>query len=75
MFTLKLINMWNDLSMKDKAAFIKVGVKNGLYSIDNIKAVYNKFSEGGFLDKGDDEKYYAYYTFVMSKSDVVVVIS
>lgn len=82
--------MWNDLSMKDKAAFIKVGVKNGLYSIDNIKAVYNKFSEGRFLDKGDDEKFYASHSELrgrlrtyppkpnkedVKKSDVVVVIN
>lgn len=82
--------MWNDLSMKDKASFIKVGVKNGLYSIDNIKAIYNKFSERGVLDKGDDEKYYALYPELrgrlrtyppkpnkedIKKSDVVVVIN
>ena len=54
---------WNDLSMRDRAAFIKVGVKNGLYSIQDIQKAYNKFAEGGFLneedDEEDDEKYYA----------------
>lgn len=49
---------WNDLSMRDRAAFIKVGVKNGLYSIQDIQKAYNKFAEGGFLNEEDDEEYY-----------------
>ena len=37
---------WNDLSMKEKAAIIKVGVANGITKLDDIK---NKFDEGGYL--------------------------
>ena len=38
---------WNDLSMKEKAAIIKVGVANGITKLDDIK---NKFDDGGYLD-------------------------
>ena len=39
---------WDELSLRDKAEFIKVGVRNGLTSISDIKEQYNKFDEGGF---------------------------
>lgn len=45
--------MWEDLNMKQRAAFIKIGVKNGLYDLNHIKSIYNKYAEGGPLD--DDE--------------------
>lgn len=38
---------WNDLSMKERAAYIKAGVKNGLRSIDDIQKSYNDFANGG----------------------------
>lgn len=39
---------WNNLSLKEKAEYIKIGVKNGLTNIDDIKSNYNKFADGGF---------------------------
>jgi len=30
-------NNWNELSMKDKAAFIRIGVANGYKDIDSIR--------------------------------------
>lgn len=45
--------MWEDLNMKQRAAFIKIGVKNGLYDLNHIKSIYNKYAGGGPLD--DDE--------------------
>lgn len=36
---------WDKLSLKEKAAMIKVGVQNGLTSISDIKEQYNKFQE------------------------------
>lgn len=45
--------MWKDLSIKEKAALINIGVKNGLYDLEDIKSSYNKYAEGGHLD--DDE--------------------
>lgn len=36
---------WDELSLRDKAEFIKVGVRNGLTSISDIKEQYNKFQE------------------------------
>ena len=41
--------MWEDLNMKQRAAFIKIGVKNGLYDLNHIKSIYNKYAEGGDL--------------------------
>ena len=35
---------WNELSMRERAAIIKVGVANG---ITNLKEIRNKFEEGG----------------------------
>lgn len=37
--------MWNDLSMKDKAAIIALGVKSGVTDLDNIKSGYNEYLE------------------------------
>lgn len=39
--------MWNKLSMKEKAALIKVAVSNGLTDLDLIKNKYNEYAEGG----------------------------
>lgn len=38
---------WNDLSMTDRAAYIKLMVQNGIYNLNSIRAIYNSFSEGG----------------------------
>ena len=50
---------WNDLSMKDKASYIRMGVENGITDLDTIREVYNKFAEGGDLhgDGGDKPRY------------------
>lgn len=39
--------MWNKLSMKEKAALIRVAVSNGLTDLDLIKNKYNEFADGG----------------------------
>lgn len=38
---------WNDLSMKEKAAIMKVAVGNGIYKLSDIRKAYNEFAEGG----------------------------
>lgn len=40
--------MWNDLSMKDKAAIIALGVKSGVTDLDNIRNGYNSYARGGY---------------------------
>ena len=40
--------MWKDLSIQEKAAFINIGVKNGLYDLEDIKNSYNKYAGGGY---------------------------
>lgn len=43
--------MWEDLNMKDRAAMIRVAVKNGVTNLEEIRDKYNKFEEGGPLKK------------------------
>lgn len=43
--------MWKDLSMKDKASYIRMGVENGITDLDTIREVYNKFAIGGPIKK------------------------
>lgn len=39
--------MWEDLSMLERAAFIKLGVDNGVYDMNEIRDSYNKYKDGG----------------------------
>lgn len=41
--------MWKDLSMKERAALMKVALNNGITSLEEIR---NKYDEGGLLDAG-----------------------
>lgn len=42
---------WNDLSMKDRASYIKLGIENGITDLDAIRGMYNKFVIGGPIKK------------------------
>lgn len=44
---------WNDLNIRDKAAYIKAAVSNGVYNKDEIAKYYNKFQEGSYIQQGD----------------------
>ena len=48
---------WNNLSMKERASYIRMGVENGITDLDTIREVYNKFAEGGPVKKSN--YYYA----------------
>ena len=37
----------SDLSMKDRASYIKLMVENGIYNLNSIRTIYNSFAEGG----------------------------
>ena len=41
--------MWDKLSMAEKAAYIKVGVQNGITSLNDIKKAYNTYADGGTM--------------------------
>ena len=41
---------WNDLSMADRAAYIKIGLDNGITNLKIIRDTYNKFAKGGPLN-------------------------
>lgn len=45
---------WEELSMRERAAIIKVGVANG---ITNLKEIRNKFEEGGPIEQQLREQY------------------
>lgn len=38
---------WNDLSMSERADYIRLGVMNGITSLDNIRNIYNEYKNGG----------------------------
>lgn len=48
--------MWNKLSIKDKAAVMKIAVEAGLRDLDDIKSYYNSYAEGGQKSRPDIEK-------------------
>ena len=39
---------WNELSLKDKADYIKEAVNNGIYNLSNIRNRYNMYANGGY---------------------------
>ena len=41
--------MWDKLSMAEKAAYIRVGVQNGITSLNDIKKAYNTYADGGTM--------------------------
>jgi hypothetical protein len=47
--------MWNKLSMKDRAEYIKLGVASGITSLDEIRNIYNKYAKGGNLEDPEKE--------------------
>lgn len=55
---------WSTLSMKDRAELIRLGVQNGVTSIEDIRETYNKYATGGPLKDSynDPEEYYDYAT-------------
>lgn len=38
---------WNDLSMPERAEYIRLGVKSGITNIDSIRKIYNEYAEEG----------------------------
>ena len=41
---------WNDLSMADRAAYIKLGLDSGITNLGVIRNIYNKYANGGYTD-------------------------
>ena len=41
---------WSDLSMKDRAAYIKIGLDNGITNLKIIRDTYNRYAKGGPLN-------------------------
>ena len=50
------MNEWNKLSMADRAAYIKLGIDNGITDLAIIRDTYNKFAEGGPTDNNTNEE-------------------
>ena len=45
--------MWNDLSMKDRARYIQMGISNGITDLSVIRDTYNRYAKGGLVHKYD----------------------
>lgn len=44
---------WNDLSIKDRTKYIKLGIDNGVTDLQTIRNAYNSFAEGGHTAEDD----------------------
>ena len=44
------MNEWNKLSMKDRAAYIKLGIDSSITDLATIRDTYNQYAEGGYYD-------------------------
>ena len=38
---------WEELTLPEQAAMMKVAVQNGIYNLHDIRQKYNEFAEGG----------------------------
>lgn len=47
---------WNDLSMTERAAYIRAGVNSGLTNLNDIHRAYHTYAKGGYLDWIDKVK-------------------
>lgn len=45
---------WDDLSMADRTAYIKLGLDNGITDLKVIRDTYNKYATGGYTDGNED---------------------
>lgn len=45
-----MIKNWNNLSMHDRANYIRVGVSSGITKLSDIHRAYNTYAKGGYLD-------------------------
>lgn len=45
---------WDDLSMADRTAYIKLGLDNGITDLKVIRNTYNKYATGGYTDGNED---------------------
>lgn len=48
---------WDALSMKDRASFIRVGIKNGITDLEEIREEYNKYADGGPVKSAEPFSY------------------
>lgn len=51
---------WNNLSMSDRASYIKLGLDNGITDLQIIRDAYNKYEEGGPIKSSVPEGYVPY---------------
>lgn len=47
---------WNELSLKDKADYIKESVNNGIYNLSDIRNRYNMYAKGGYIPSNKIKK-------------------
>ena len=62
--------MWDKLSMKEKAAFIRTAVKNGVYNLVDIRNRYNEFAENAAIEETVDNVNKSKADFVNRLKDV-----
>src|SRR5574344_1696374 len=53
---------WNNLSMRDKSNLMKIYIKHGITSLDEVRQHYNSFAAGGALPDHDPNNPYHYHS-------------
>lgn len=48
---------WNDLSMADRAAYIKLGLDSGITDLGVIRGTYNQYAEGGSTNTNNNPNF------------------
>lgn len=47
---------WEDLSFQEKSEMMKIAIRNGVYSLPEIKQKYNEYAEGGKIHIDESKK-------------------
>lgn len=50
------MKQWNDLSMRERAEYIKLGVKSGITDVSLIRDTYHKYADGGDKNEVDTRR-------------------
>lgn len=44
------LSKWEDLSIREKAAYMQTAIDNNITNLNDIREAYNKFAEGGYIN-------------------------
>ena len=68
--TLDTPKKWDDLSFQEKSEMMKIAIRNGVYSLPEIKQKYNEYADGGKIHIDESKK--GTFTAAATKHDMGV---